>query len=194
MIQMINDTSIGQRKSLKDFYKTYMQMKPRSISKEFHQLKTHYSLWKATKRLKRPIKPVPPIRDQHGNWARTNIEKATIFAELFVNVFQPYPFDDAEQERNITQFINAPYQMSLPIKHFKTTEVSYAIKQINLHKAPGYDLITGIVLRNLPKRALALVTSIFNAIIRIGHFPSQWKYSQIIVLPKPCKPTSEVSS
>jgi hypothetical protein len=41
--------------------------------------------------------------------------------------------------------------MSLPIKACSPKEVSYIIKKINEHKAPGCDLITRKILRQLPK-------------------------------------------
>jgi hypothetical protein len=43
---------------------------------------TEYSLWKATKYLKRPIAQVPPIKKKTDEkWARSNLEKANIFAQ-----------------------------------------------------------------------------------------------------------------
>jgi uncharacterized protein Usg len=50
---------------------------------------------------------------------------------------------------------------------------SKVIHALNLNKAPGYGLITGKVLKKLPKKAIMLITSIFNAILRTGSFPSQ---------------------
>jgi hypothetical protein len=52
--------------------------------------------------------------------------------------------------------------MSLQIKAFSPKEVSQIIKKINEHKAPGYDLITGKILRQLPKKAIVLLTIIYN--------------------------------
>ncbi|KAF9812277.1 hypothetical protein SFRURICE_012829, partial [Spodoptera frugiperda] len=40
-----------------------------------------YSLWKATRRLKRPVNVSPPIRKSDGTWARTDQEKAGTFSE-----------------------------------------------------------------------------------------------------------------
>jgi len=51
---------------------------------------TNYSLWKATKRLKRP-QTHHPIKKQHGNWARSKKEKTETFAEHFSKVFKPNP-------------------------------------------------------------------------------------------------------
>ena len=31
---------------------------------------TEYSLWQATKRLKRPQTPIPPLRTDEGEWAK----------------------------------------------------------------------------------------------------------------------------
>ena len=41
----------------------------------------NYSLWIATKKIKRPITSVPPIRKDMGSWARDNKQKAKVFAE-----------------------------------------------------------------------------------------------------------------
>ena len=36
---------------------------------------TDYSLWKATKNIKRPVMQIPPIREKDGKWARNNEQK-----------------------------------------------------------------------------------------------------------------------
>ena len=48
---------------------------------------TDYSLWKATKSLKQPTKPIPPLRRPNNTWARSDKEKADTFAQHFENVF-----------------------------------------------------------------------------------------------------------
>jgi len=48
--------------------------------------------------------------------------------------------------------------MSLPIKPFSSKEVVEALAHINVRKARGYDLISGKVLKELPKKALNLLT------------------------------------
>lgn len=40
--------------------------------------KTEFSLWRATKRLKRPVLQKPPIRVIDGTWTNNNIQKATV--------------------------------------------------------------------------------------------------------------------
>jgi hypothetical protein len=44
----------------------------------------------------------------------------------------------------------APSRLETPAKKFKITEVRAAIKHMRTKKAPGYDLITGQILKELP--------------------------------------------
>jgi hypothetical protein len=56
-----------------------------------------YSLWKATKYLKRPKNHVLLIREDDGTWARDNIQKAKLFAEHLANTFQPHLRQTADE-------------------------------------------------------------------------------------------------
>ena len=69
-----------------------------------------------------------------------------------------------------------------------------AINKLRTPKAPGYDLITGRILKELPHVGIKAITLIFNSILRTGYFPVQWKVSQIITILKPGKPAEETSS
>jgi hypothetical protein len=59
-------------------------------------------------------------------------------------------------------------QMSLPIKPFSPREVVQEIKNINPHKA---DLITGKILRQLPRKTIVLLTAIYNSMLRMSYYP-----------------------
>ena len=63
-----------------------------------------------------------------------------------------------------------------------------------LRKSPGFDLITAEVARCLPKRAIVFLTHIYNAVLRLSYFPLLWKFSKIILFPKPNKPPDLVTS
>ena len=62
------------------------------------------------------------------------------------------------------------------------------IKQKN-NKAAGIDLINGKILKNLPPKAIRLLT-----ILRIQYFPKPWKLAQIKMLPKPGKDPYQTAS
>jgi hypothetical protein len=76
----------------------------------------------------------------------------------------------------------------LPLKFRRYSKI------LNPRKAPGYDLITGRMLKEMPKKGIVHLTTICNAIIRTGYFPVQWEVAQIIMIPKPGKPLEEASS
>lgn len=158
---------------------------------------TDYSLWKATKKLKQPQKRNPPIRMPNQQWARSDEEKAEVFVNHLADVFNPYPanVENAQEEDEIIKFLDVPVQMDLPIRKFHICDITAVIKSnLDQKKAPGYDLINGRILKEMPEKGYRIITYIMNAILRTGHFPPQWKTAEIILIPKPGKPHEEVTS
>lgn len=157
---------------------------------------TDYSLWKATNKLKRPQRHIPPIKMNNGEWARTEKEKASTFGEHLQKTFQPYPSEIPDFENDeITKFLNSPLQMDVPIKNFSISEVKTATnQQLNPKKTPGHDKITGKLLQELSSKGYRYITYLFNGILRTCCFPEQWKMAQIILIPKPGKDQNRVES
>lgn len=155
-----------------------------------------YSLWKATKYLKRPAQLSLPIRDAQGHWASSSQDKADVIAAHLKKTFQPNTCDNPvilSQLEEETKNMN--YLPDLAIETISEDEVFNEIKfKTKAKKAPGFDLISGIVLKNLPKTVIRKITKIFNAVIKLQHIPSQWKKAEIIVLLKPGKPPADPSS
>lgn len=144
---------------------------------------TNYSLWKATKNLKRPQIKIPPIRKECGEWARSDEEKAIVFANHLERVFTPNP---PQGTPHILPDVNhTPPPRRMKIKHKQVCSIiKYHVK---IKKAPGPDNINGRMIIELPQEATRQLTQIFNAIVRIGYFPDKWKMSTIIMIPKPGK-------
>lgn len=154
---------------------------------------TNYSLWKATKSIKSPQNFMPPIRNGVNRiWARTNAEKAQMFANHLEKVFKPFP--SSQVDASITDFLESPFQMHLPIKYFKAKEIKNLIARSKTKKSPGFDLITVRILKELPEIGIEILKLIFNAILRHQYFPLQWKVAQIIMISKPGKNINDVSS
>jgi hypothetical protein len=65
---------------------------------------------------------------------------------------------------------------------------------ISTKKAPGYDLITGKILKEMSDKGLQALTYIFNAILRLEYVPCQWKVAQIAMLLKTGKNPNDVAS
>jgi hypothetical protein len=155
-----------------------------------HLSPTDNTLWKATKQLKRHQAPVPPIRKLNSEWARSDKDKANVIATHLADVFR------AEQGHihDVEDFITAPCQMSLPIRAITPTEVQAEITRLHTSKASGYDLISGQLLKRIPRKTVVLLTAIFKRMLTLSYFPVLWKYAEIITIPKPGKPPDEPTS
>lgn len=150
---------------------------------------TEYSLWKATKSLKRPTTQIPPIKEENGTWATKDEEIASRFARHLENIFQP----NEGEILNNNKYNNEHIKHN--IKPVTPKEVAQEIKiNIKPKKAPGYDLITGEVLRNLSSKAILKLTAIINASFRLRYVPNLWKVAEVIMIAKPGKPLHEANS
>jgi hypothetical protein len=133
---------------------------------------TDYSLWKAIKKLKRSQTPISPLRTKEGERAKSDAQKANVLADHFANVFKPYTSEmPEEQEREILRALGTPGRLETTVKKFKVTEVRSAIQQLRSRKAPGHQLMTGKILKELPDIGIRAITQIFNSVLRTGYFP-----------------------
>ena len=62
---------------------------------------------------------------------------------------------------------------------------------MNPKKAPGYDLITGEILKNLPRKSIVKLTNLINADFKLRYVPRLWKIAEVMMI---VKPLNEVSS
>jgi hypothetical protein len=155
---------------------------------------TDYSLWKATKRLKRPKIQMSPILKSDGSWAKSNAEKSEAFAQYFSDVFKPN-VAVVNNDGDIREFLDSPLQLDFPVQNFKPSEVRSVINNaLSPHKSPGYDLITGKLLQELPRKGIIFLAFLFNAMLKLEFVPAQFKRAQLIVIPKPGKPLTQLTS
>ena len=108
---------------------------------------------------------------------------------LFHFVFNPHPSNASpEEETSLVSSLFSPYQLEPPPPPFRQSEIQSTIIKLNNKTSPGYDLITGKILQELPPICIKHLTHLINASLRVGFFPDQWKVAQIILIPKPGKP------
>lgn len=153
--------------------------------------KDDYSLWRVTKGIRRPKLLTAPLRNATGSWARTEAEKAELFADHLEQTFQSHP---GAEDVEVDDFLGTPVTESQPIELTNENEVRDVIKYLKQRKSPGYDLITSRILKELPEKAVEFLTRLFNAIMSIGYFPLQWKAAEIIMIQKPGKSSDEIKS
>ena len=154
------------------------------------------SLWKATKRLTKIKEHSPPLLKENNTLAVTDIDKSILFGEHLESTFKnsQYPRPDPSHTDKVNNFLSSPLPMSLPTKSISPGEISSIIKKLPIGKAPGYDLITNKVLKNLSKKGILLLTFIYNSMLRLSFFPAIWKIAVVILIPKVGKPKNLVSS
>lgn len=150
---------------------------------------TEYSLWKATKGLKRPTAQIPPIKKDNGTWVRSAKLKAELFAEHLEETFKPLPRQTADEYTSPVQRVD-----ECEIRSVTFRELEKEIDKLNVKKAPGYDLITNQIIKALPEKGLRKLLNIINASLRLKYVPMQWKVAEVIMIPKPNKPPNEKTS
>jgi hypothetical protein len=175
--------------------KLLAKLKTKSLENFLTNLSNDGSLWKATKNACRTKAPNVPIKKNDGSFAISDTDKAELFKLHLSEIFQPHP--DIASPNNINsveEFLNSPLPVAHPVKHFTPNEVKYAIDKYPLKKSPGFDHITAEVARCLPKKAIIHLTHLFNSVLRLSYFPTLWKFSIIILVPKPNKPPDSITS
>lgn len=125
---------------------------------------TDYSLWKATKKLKRPRVPNPSICMENGARAKSNADKTEFFAKHLEKVFTPNPeINPYEDEEEILQYLDTKRQHEAKINKFTIKEVKKVILMDGtLRKAQ--DLITGKILKELPDVGFKFLTQLYNCL------------------------------
>lgn len=153
---------------------------------------TDYSLWRATKHLKRPTVQAPPIKDEtNSKWIKSHQEKADAFACHLAKIFTPNPGNPDEEPLEEVELKDREIRIPpVTVKEVQKT----ILNEINPKKAPGYDLITGQILNNLPRKVIVKITKIINASIKLRYVPQLWKLAEVIMIPKPGKPVEKLTS
>jgi hypothetical protein len=71
-------------------------------------------------------------------------------------------------------------------------ELKAEIGLLHSRKAPGMDLITPRMLKELPPKGVLLLAHLFIAILRHHYWPHKLKIAEIILIPKTGKDPQEV--
>lgn len=153
------------------------------------------SLWRETNKLLQYKSSLPPLTKIDNSIAITDEDKAETFRQHLAEIFKPHPdVNNPNLTSKIIQYLDCPMPLHLPEKYFTPNEIKTAIQKYSTKKTPGFDLITAEVARCLPKKAILFLTYLFNATLRLSYFPLIWKFSNIVMIPKPDKPPDLPSS
>lgn len=127
---------------------------------------------------------------ENGKWARGSKQKADLFANHLENVFKPLPCAGITENIILTKRNDEEEIPPVTLKELR----SIIRHNFNVKKAPGYDLINGRIMKELPDQALLKLQYIINACFKLKHVPKHWKIAEVIVIPKSGKPPTEIAS
>jgi predicted metallopeptidase len=153
------------------------------------------SIWRTTKALINQRDTIHPLVCPNNKLASSDIEKANFFGNQLSETFTHHPstLSNIDHENSVHCFLYAPLPTSLPAKPITPSEILITINELHTKKSPGHDLITNKIAKHLTKKSILLLTHIFNAILRLSHFPPTWKYSIIFMIFKSNKPKQLVT-
>jgi len=111
----------------------------------------------------------------------SDAEKGSSFAKHLKTVFTPN-----ESQSNIPL---QPPEIENPAVNLIINKktLNAEIQNLQTKKAPGKDLITGKMIKELPQIGKKYLLHLCNAILRVGYFPKEWKVSKITMIAKPGK-------
>lgn len=142
--------------------------------------------------------PKPPLTALHGPTGLVfdPLQKSELFAETYErqNTINFEDFNIRYQMiRNVDRQANQIRRLrddSVP--HLTTpAEVRKIIRNLGPSSAPGTDGITNTHLKHLPRKSIVLLTRIYNSCLLNRYFPTDWKISRIVPIPKPEKDPRE---
>jgi hypothetical protein len=116
-------------------------------------------LWKVTKTFfNRPQQQVPPLKSELGTWAKSSMDKAELFAQHLSKVFKPNACTKSDFEHEVKSILVSDQQLSLPFKLVTPRELWKYVRSLGNKKTPGFDLIKGEILKQLPKKPIVFLT------------------------------------
>ena len=165
--------------------------------------------WKSIQRIygKKEIKNVKYIKDHNNNEIHSKEGKEEIFRKYWEKIFQINEEEnekfDKETENLVKLTLNLNKEKIVNLGNFNENNIDsieISGKQVRdainsfKQKAPGKDKITKYHLTNLPQNKIKDLATILTSAINIGHFPTAWKESLMIFIPKPNKsPTNHTN-
>ncbi|KAL4131412.1 hypothetical protein QTP88_008727 [Uroleucon formosanum] len=130
---------------------------------------------------------IPPLRTS-SRLVKSDEEKYKVFSENLRNTFSLNQIANNSNDLRIEQILKTPnYSVQNSLNYVTPNEIKLIIKRLPAKKSPGHDRITNLLLKKLPNKAILYTTSLFNALLRLGCFPVNWKKAIVILIKKPGK-------
>lgn len=150
--------------------------------------KSSPQFWKISKILRKRTRCIPCLKVVNNVYT-TNVEKSNILARKFhSNHSISANLSDQDTIRMVTNSLLDLYNHNDDdIIHISEDSIRSVIKSLKNRKSPGLDGITNNCLKQLPPSGIHFLSRIFNSCVEFAFFPTEWKKSKVIAIPKPGK-------
>lgn len=153
--------------------------------------------WKISRSLRRKNKQNIPYLTDGINKLLTDDEKSELLASTFAKAHS-LTFNYTHSVDNIVNSTAQKLKLENPTTQnadfITINELSSVLSNLKSSKSPGFDNVPNILLKNLPQKAVQLLTRIFNSCIHLNYFPIDFKRAKIIPIQKPNKPNNNPNS
>ena len=160
----------------KEMKRRFTILRNKFFSKMVVQIKPYAKpFWKLSKVLKKPQKPIPPLKDG-DRILLTNQEKARQLARQFESVHNLNLNTVSPIEDEVLQKYENIQNQSFTLAEASKTdldEIKAIINKFKNMKAPGDDGIFYILLKRLSETALGFLVRIFNKCLELAFFPDR---------------------
>lgn len=146
-------------------------------------------LWRVSRSLRGRRGNIPNILVHEGTRLTTDSNKAEALASVFEKSHLVTGNSVHPHDAKVARFSQS-FKRRGPFSEFPTIEIgeiTNALSSLRPFKAPGNDGIMNILLKNLPLASIEQICTIFNACIRLNHWPTSFKMAKVIPIPKPGK-------
>ena len=130
---------------------------------------------------------IPDLRNPDGTYATTNEEKARGLAGTFFPAEQQH-----QQDEYVFKEGNPPQANKSQFPTFTPERIIATMRELSPFKAPGPSGISHAVLRQCAHVLAPWLSTIYNAICTLNHYPTLFGKIQQVVLPKPNRATYEL--
>ncbi|GFX52860.1 probable RNA-directed DNA polymerase from transposon X-element [Trichonephila clavipes] len=155
-------------------------------------LNTHdNSIWQIQKNCRRSKSSIPTLTHTTGI-ATSDDQKANALANSFKS-----NYTENKRPDNCTNNIDSDVTLTLenffanppttPLVPTNTDEVINYIKNLKNNKAPGLDNINNKMIKNFSFKTIFILTHLINKILKLRHFPCNWKTAIVFPIHKPGK-------
>lgn len=127
---------------------------------------------------------------RHGNdIIITSLDRAEAFASVFEKSHTTTLNDVHPHDRIVHRAMNGMNRTDTndEFDAFTVADLTEEIATLRPFKAPGGDNIPNILLKYLPEIALGELCDIYNACLRLNHWPTSFKLAKVTPIPKPGK-------